>query len=215
MKNEKILVVPRADILREDLQGFRKAEDPELRMLQVTETIREHGSYRPRPDMETDPTYKQIIPYIVIRDQDQVMHVTRTKMVGDQRLKGNKTIGFGGHLSLEDIDTPLPPDIESTVGQSIIGPGIAREIDEELDIKGRYTLKFLGELNDDSDEVGTVHYGLIFEMNLWSITSVAIKEKHKLDAMTWNNPVDLIDQLDEFESWSRIILRDYALELSS
>ena len=70
-----------------------------------------HTSYRPRAAMEQDPTFKQLIPYVIFRHRDQAGRVslfqyTRGKGQGEARLHAKRSIGIGGHISAERVPRP-------------------------------------------------------------------------------------------------------------
>jgi len=127
--------------------------------------IRELGTFRPRPEAETDPSWKQIIPYLVLRDGGRIFLMRRTRAGGDTRLHERYTIGIGGHLNPQDAD-PLA--------------GLRREWTEEIAADFEPTFEPLGVLNDDDNNVGTVHLGLVFSADAGGRT-VAIREHDKLE----------------------------------
>ena len=55
-----------------------------------------------RPQAESDPAYKQIIPYALIAFQNSVLHYVRGKKAGEQRLIAKGSIGIGGHMNEAD-----------------------------------------------------------------------------------------------------------------
>jgi len=57
------------------------------------------GRYELRERMERDPTFKQVIPYVVLRDEERYFLMQRTSAGGDARLHGRYSIGVGGHLN--------------------------------------------------------------------------------------------------------------------
>ncbi|MBM3891417.1 MAG: hypothetical protein FJ388_20075, partial [Verrucomicrobia bacterium] len=61
-----------------------------------------NNSFRLRAEAETDPSFKQIIPYVVITDGERVLHYVRGKKAGEQRLVAKGSIGIGGHINDED-----------------------------------------------------------------------------------------------------------------
>lgn len=124
-----------------------------------------HGSFRPRPEAETDPSWKQVIPYLVLRDGDRVFLMRRTRAGGDERLHERYTIGIGGHVNPGDTD-PLD--------------ALRREWAEEIDADFEPTLEPLGVLNDDDNAVGTVHIGLVYSADAHG-RSVGIRERNKLE----------------------------------
>src|SRR3954454_11433424 len=106
------------------------------------DALRLHGEFRPRPDAERDASWKQVIPYVVLRDADTLFLMRRTRAGGDERLHDRYSIGIGGHVNPEDAD---------------IDGGLRREWQEE--IEADFTPEFLplGVLNDDENDVGAVH----------------------------------------------------------
>ena len=71
--------------------------------LAVVET---HGRYEPRAEMEVDPSFKQIIPYLVLRDGERYFLMRRTRPGGDARLHDRWSIGVGGHIEPGDEGWP-------------------------------------------------------------------------------------------------------------
>ena len=45
----------------------------------------QHGTYRRRGDAEDDPTWKQVIPYLALRDGGDIFLMRRTRAGGDAR----------------------------------------------------------------------------------------------------------------------------------
>ena len=66
------------------------------------EAIAREGTFRPRAECETDPSWKQVIPYLVLRDRGRLFLMRRTRAGSDQRLHERYTIGIGGHVNPED-----------------------------------------------------------------------------------------------------------------
>jgi predicted NUDIX family phosphoesterase len=99
--SERVLVVPAAELDRLGrFQGFeadaRRYLDGLLRP--------ELTSFRPRGDVEDDPSLKQIIPYVVLRSQDRVFCYTRGGSQGETRLHRLRSLGVGGHVDEADAD---------------------------------------------------------------------------------------------------------------
>lgn len=127
--------------------------------------VRELGTFRPRPEAETDPSWKQVIPYLVLRDGERILLMRRTRAGGDARLHERYTIGIGGHVNPQDSD-PLA--------------GLRREWVEEIEADFEPAFEPLGVLNDDDNAVGTVHLGLVYSADAGG-RKVAIKEQDKLE----------------------------------
>src|SRR5207248_645188 len=141
---ERVLVVPTIVFHEAGLfQGFTPRVEHYLPQLLDPR----HLSYRPRSQVETDPSYKQLIPYVVLRWQDQVFHYTRGKRATETRLQALRSIGVGGHIAADD----------STLFDTPYREAMFREVGEEVVLESAYEERCLGLINDDSTPVGQVH----------------------------------------------------------
>jgi predicted NUDIX family phosphoesterase len=155
----------------------------------VLDAVERHGEFRPRGEAEIDPEWKQIIPYLVLRDEERLFLMRRTRAGGDERLYDRYTIGIGGHVNPAD--------------GGVLG-GLLREWAEEIDAD--FTPDFVpaGLLNDDSNSVGAVHLGLVFSANAGG-RPVAIRETHKL-AGSFATLAEAEAVAESMETWSRLLL---------
>lgn len=154
-----------------------------------------HASYRPRDEMEQDPTFKQLIPYCVFECDGQIFNYRRGTDQGEARLHSKRSIGVGGHVSTLDCDRDGSPYSE----------GMKREIEEEIELKANWTEQCVGLINDDETDVGKVHLGIVHVFKLDS-PKVAPREKSMIEA-GFAQPEQLLRELDEFETWSQICLK--------
>ena len=143
------------------------------------------GEFRPRGDAEDDPSWKQVIPYLVLHDEERIFLMRRTKVGRDERLRERWTIGIGGHVNPGDGD--------------IVG-GLRREWKEELRADFEPDFELVGLLNDDSDPVGAVHVGVVFRA-VASGRPVAIRETDKLEG-AFVAPDHVLRVYDLMETWS-------------
>lgn len=190
---EHILVVP--TLLFHEIgyfQGFSSNPDPYL----TTLLDPAHTSYRPRPEMESDPSYKQLIPYCIFRYGDQIFYYTRGKAQGEDRLHSKKSIGIGGHINNVDASRDGSPYLEA----------MRREIEEEVIIETTYQHRLVGLINDDLTEVGKVHLGIVHIFDL-DAPKVLPREKSIIET-GFASPAQLHQDRDRFETWSQICL-DY------
>lgn len=183
---ENILVVPAAK-LRPYLAEKGLIRGKEAELFSVIE--REH-LFIPRPDAEQDPTYKQIIPYITLCRGDEVFCTRRTNKGGEARLHGRLSLGIGGHINTLD-------DMESG---DIFRRGLQRELEEEVFLNGGGELIPIGIINDDTNEVGSVHLGFFFTME---VTDASVRETEKLEGL-WLKRSQLADNMNNMETWSQI-----------
>jgi predicted NUDIX family phosphoesterase len=192
---EHVLVVP--TLLFHEIgyfQGFCAEVDRYLKTLLDPA----HTSYRPRPDMEQDPSYKQLIPYCIFQFEDKVFHYRRGKGQGESRLHSKRSIGIGGHISAED-------DLATNAYEE----GMRREIAEEVFLESGVRSECIGLINDDQTEVGQVHLGVVHRFHLES-PKVRPREESIMET-GFAAPNDLAGQLSEFETWSQICL-EYLLQ---
>lgn len=192
---EEVLVIERSVL--EEIGIFQGLE---YDVAKYTDKIFASGvtKYMLRKEVEEDPSYKQLIPYVIIKCGGKYLNYVRGKRAGETRLIGNRSIGIGGHINPVD-DMPLfggPYD-------AYLG-AVEREIDEEVAITAKRTNKIVALLNDDSNEVGKVHLGVVHIMEL-SSEDVARKEQMitQLNFMTLN---ELNEVKDSMETWSGLCL---------
>jgi predicted NUDIX family phosphoesterase len=133
-----------------DFHGVRAVSGEMLAELRGV--VARHGRYLDRAIAENDPSFKQLIPYVVVRDADRVFLMHRTDAGGDSRLHGRASIGVGGHLNPVDE------------GSDALMAGLRREWAEELDASWEPEFELLGLLNDDTNPVGAVHLGVVFSV---------------------------------------------------
>ena len=196
MKIEHNLVIPTSDFHQVGhFQGFCGEIDRYLEVILNPQ----HASYRPRPEMEQDPTFKQLIPYCVFRCNGEVFYYQRGTAQGEARLHAKRSVGVGGHVSTLDMDGDLTPYLE----------GMKREIEEEVEIGTGWQEKCVGLINDDETEVGKVHLGIVHIFDLDN-PKVRPREKSMINA-GFARPSELVLQIDDFETWSQICLKYLAV----
>jgi predicted NUDIX family phosphoesterase len=199
VQTEQILVVP-TQLYRSlgYFQGFSANVDGYLdELLNPANT-----SYRPRSEMEEDPSFKQLIPYVIIRHVDprggvNVFVYTRGKGQGEKRLHAKRSVGIGGHISSDDehADSALHPYEE----------GMRRELDEEVIIDSPFTQRCVGLINDDETPVGQVHLGVV---HLLDVEQPNVRPREADILECGFRPVgELLSDLSGFETWSQICLR--------
>src|SRR5206468_6177199 len=96
-EGELVLVVPRSSIMADP--GWRGLRSDLLPGDTFEALVATHGEFRPRGEVERDRAWKQVIPYLVLRDGPRYFLMRRTKAGGDTRLFDLWTIGLGGHLN--------------------------------------------------------------------------------------------------------------------
>src|SRR5262249_15190625 len=144
--------------------------------------------------------FKQIVPYVVLRCRDQVFHYTRGKRATETRLQALRSLGVGGHINRDDRSLFESPYREA----------MFREVAEEGEIQSAYTERCIGLINDDSTPVGQVHRGIV---HVFDLEGPKVQRREQVLTRAAFAPLaELMDQRDEFESWSRFVLESGFLE---
>jgi predicted NUDIX family phosphoesterase len=181
--DELVFVVPRASIV--DEAGWYGIRTDELDGFLAA--LERDGRYEPRPAMEADPSFKQVIPYLVLRDGERFFLMRRTRAGVDARLHDRYSIGVGGHLNPGD--------------GGVLG-GLRREWHEELVAGFEPEFRLVGLLNDDTTDVGSVHIGAVYVADARG-RAVEIRETDKLSG-AFAEPHEVEAVVDRMETWSRL-----------
>lgn len=158
-----------------------------------------------RKMLEQNLSYRQIIPYTVLKCGEKYAAYRRNKQGGESRLHGNVSIGFGGHIDLADVafnkETSVV-DLNETINLAS-----KREVAEELRFADNVVIKnittFEKKIVSNRNEVDSVHIGLvsIMELNTESVTS----GEDQLEFMGFFTPSEL-KEMPSLESWTEGLL---------
>lgn len=192
--DEMIWGIPRATALPGGAwRGFRRFASPEEGEAEIAR-LEGAAQLRPRRELEMDPEWKQPIPYAIaiFRDAAGAAHLfwmDRLAGTSDRRLHGRASFGVGGHIGADD---------------SGIEAALTREWTEEVATPTLPTFTPLGLLNDDGDDVGRVHIGVVF-LALISSPEIHVREREKL-AGSLVPLTEAVTRADELEGWSAALI---------
>lgn len=193
-QEEQVLVVERSVVEEVGMfQGVMPEVEPYIQRLFTAGT----GKYMPRPEAEQDPSFKQIIPYVVMCCDGKYLNYVRGKRAGETRLVEKRSIGIGGHINpVDDMSLFSPYDTYLNA--------VKREVEEEVHVDTEYTDKVIGLLNDDSNEVGSVHLGIV---HLWTLNEPKVTKKEQMiTQMEFLSPDELLAVRESMETWSQLCL---------
>ena len=194
-EDENVLVISRE--LFDQLGAFQGISlEPEKYLPSMLDP--ENNYFLQRDLAEDDPGHKQIIPYAIFRHGDKFLHYVRGGGSGERRLASKGSIGIGGHIN--DVDYAA-----SSLDKDTYTNGVDREFDEDLNISGDHTQEILGLINDDSNEVGQVHLGVVHLFTLES-NQVTAGEDNIVD-LQFLSLEELEAKHDELETWSQICVQ--------
>lgn len=185
---EQVLVVRREDIFPDGAwHGFVTEGLDRYQRL-----IRERHLFKPRAEVEDDPNFQQIIPYVVFRHGDRYFLTHRLRASSEKRLRKQYSLGVGGHINPGDLESGDP-----------IADGLKREWEEEVAYDGHFEANLIGLLNDESAPVSKVHLGVVFLVD-GDTPNIAIRETNKLggELLTLDEMRSLYLLM---ESWSQIV----------
>ena len=130
-EEEHILVIPETVINQiGSIEGFEADVDRFLEPILKSDQL----SFQPRSQMETDPSFKQLIPYVLLQWTDEngtikLFTYTRGGGSGEARLHAKRSVGIGGHISREDAADGADP----------YSTGMQRELVEEVQLESKYS----------------------------------------------------------------------------
>ena len=140
-------------------QGFMPVDAVDL------DGLGQHLFFAERDYMEQNSHYKQLIPYLLLQrgsgnDQRVLCYQRKTKHT-EQRLGGMWSVGFGGHIE------PLDRDADQVQTNGMVMATALREMEEETGLNpGAGALSLTGFINSDSEDVSSVHFGVVFKVDL-------------------------------------------------
>ena len=190
--NENVLVIRRS--LLDQLGDFHGLNfEPEKYLAALLS--RGNNFFSPRVQAENDPTYKQIIPYVLLAFENKVLYYVRGKKAGERRLVAKGSIGIGGHMN--ETDESL-----FALDEQAYRAGVEREVNEEIKIDTQFEDRIVALLNDDTTEVGRVHLGIVHVFDL--AEEKVEKREAMITNLTFLTKAELMARRESLESWSQI-----------
>ena len=154
-----------------------------------------HLVYLNRSEAEHDKRFKQLIPYVLLICRDKILRYRRGRGGQETRLHGLYSVGVGGHISEEDHGL-----FSKDRGYQ---EGMRRELMEEVAIDA-VNEPALAAINDDSTEVGLVHFGVV---HLVRVPDENVAGRRSgIVGPEFIPIVDAVKDSSGYESWSRFCL---------
>jgi predicted NUDIX family phosphoesterase len=191
---ENVLVIKRS--LFDELGSFQGLNFEPRKYLEAI-LSRGNNFFLRRALAEKDPTHKQIIPYVLLAHGDKVLFYVRGKKAGEQRLVAKGSIGIGGHMN--ETDESL-----FALDEAAYRAGVEREVGEEILIQPKFEDQIVALLNDDSNEVGQVHLGIV---HVFRLAEPKVKKNESMiTELAFLSREELAARRDSLETWSQICL---------
>lgn len=197
--DEQIIVVPRKVLFNDEKNAFNGfLHKNNIKGKDIFNALSEYEVKR-RGDMEEDSKFKQLISYCLLENEKgEILVYERLSGGGEERLHGQSSIGVGGHMN----DVMGADSINE-----VLRVNAQRELEEEVGLSNNKSqnMEYLGFINDDDNDVGKVHMGVVFKITVQS-NDVEAKETDTLK-IKWIEQGD-IHSYEDFETWSALILQD-------
>lgn len=217
--SKRILSIPRSHLFLGQEKYFNGFIGSEISKDSLINLPPQHEDLSPylmdRKDAENEPSFKQPIPYVVLNTQtiygdakDPIQfffEYKRTKEGEEGRLHDLYSLGVGGHIGPEDLDS-------KNLTQTILNAAI-REVREEVsfeldpergDLSDR--LGCIGYINDDDNSVGQVHLGIVYLLQLSFEESKTCKSNEtQISECKWKHTGELMGHRDQYEPWSKLL----------
>lgn len=160
--------------------------------------------FLPRRVAETSESFRQVIPYVILRSADRLLVYRRARAGRESRLHRRMSLGFGGHVGLQDVVMSDQLDFEATVTKAT-----DRELREEIEGSMRISRRPIGVIIDNSEPVSRVHLGLaeVWEVKVDTLTSI----DPAVEMCAFWHMSELLDGISCLESWSRLCLEGWLM----
>ena len=202
-KGERVLVFSRATL--DELGSFQGISTDTSRFMDII-LDKNNNRFHERYLAEDDPSLKQIIPYVMFRCGNEIFSYVRGKQAGEKRLVGNRSVGIGGHINPEDEQLlALAPAASSDIGHYL--EAVRREIAEEVIVDGEIDPVIVALINDDSNPVGQVHFGIV---HLCNLDAKSVRKREQQITESGFVPIEDLagPRREELETWSALAI-DY------
>jgi predicted NUDIX family phosphoesterase len=183
-KDEQVYVVP-YDAVTSIQDGFTPMKDNGS----IWSKFDGMGRYIYRYDAEYDPSFQQIIPYVIVQHDKTDQYLVSERIGGEPRLQGQFSLGFGGHINPEDGT------------HQVLLKAMARELSEELHHEFSSKADFLGYIRDFKSKTSE-HLGCIFRV---TANKCKVREIENLKGV-WMSIDTLEQNYFRFEGWSQFII---------
>lgn len=195
---EQVLVFREA-VLNEVLPGFEGVLAGEAAKAAADQLLDPTNLfYRSRPHAEVDPTLKQVIPYIVVRNGDRILSYERTKKGGEARLHSKRSIGFGGHINPHDGD-----------GGIAYEKCFWRELAEELSLERQVNESMpapAAVVYETQTDVGKVHFGIVHVLDVSDSFTWQPEADASVGDVKWLEIQSLKADSGAYENWSKMVI---------
>ena len=167
--------------------------------------VMELGEFRDRAEAEVDPSFVQIIPYIVLVKKEEDAFFSYRRSGSEERLSNYISVGIGGHINpcdySNDVDEMLLKNIHREINEELCISDINLEdlFAEELHIVGPEMV-----IRDTAPGVNSVHLGLMYYCFLPEGVDVWMNNEGKEGK--FRTFEQLSSMKDSLETWSQIVL---------
>ena len=166
-----------------------------------------HLEPKARSHAEHDYDTKQLVVYVLINHEQTFLSYQRTPKTTETRLKALYSIGIGGHVNVDDRIQPTLFGAKEAAWKDFVLQAVRREVSEEIQIDpaNAQEPKLVCFVNDDSNDVGKVHFGVVFVIKL-AKPAVAIRGERGIGKLSFRTLPELFSMRDTLETWSQLLV---------
>lgn len=155
-----------------------------------------------RAKLEKDPSFRQIIPYAVMKCGDRYAVYRRTEKGNEARLHDKQSMGFGGHIDFADVVADGSViDLTKTIQEAA-----RREIEEEIELIDNEVVSietYPYMIASSRSEVDSVHLAVVMVVELKNEQLKAAEDQ--LEILGFASLNELADN-QYLESWSELFV---------
>jgi predicted NUDIX family phosphoesterase len=171
---------------------------PEASAEDALDKLLANALYVERASAETDPRYRQLIPYVVLTWRDLIFSYRRSASGTEERLRQLISVGLGGHIEKHDL-------ADTVIDRKTYDHALAREISEEVALGPRQSEAALGFVLSDATPVDRVHIGLVHH---WKLNEPKVEPRgDEVTEPSFVTRDELCSKWRELETWSRLAVR--------
>ncbi|MFZ7110040.1 MAG: phosphoesterase [Desulfatiglandales bacterium] len=195
-KEEKVLCIARAELPEAWLQDAGGIKMSACAFYDCLKGV--PINWMARRTVELDPSYKQLIPYVVLQTLDGLYTGCYRRNGTEERLHALWSVGIGGHVNVGDR---LEGEMDLS---AIVYRGMEREVKEEFRSLPPENIQpvFHGIINEEKTAVGHVHIGLVHRIHVTDMS--CFRPGEELAGFAWLDFDEILSR--PLEIWSRLAL---------
>lgn len=204
IRKENVLVAPRTELSKSIYGKYVHFDEHHFEKI-----YNDICKFMDRSKAEEDDTVKQFVTFtLVFHDRKILIHRRGKFTTTSERLKGQLSVGFGGHVNDKDFDL-------FSQGKDAFRSNAARELKEELFLDDIYRERddamkrtdVLGYINVDDSPDAEHHVAVLIAFEHLT-PEIPKKGELSINQLSWLDLQCPLNDLSDFDLWSGMILQN-------